>query len=376
MRAPTQWSSLMASFFYAMIPIGLLSGAADALIPPIISRTLGRIPSSHQNIGREIGGVEIYTPFPKVLREQHSSSYIFGVKNLGEEADTYTFTATDDGNFVTGVNPPSFSLFPQATRNFTVTLTVPAHVGNITNVLTVTVLGNSGKSVTATLRSDVRPNRPPVVVAKIENSPYWECRGEPNSGLAILDGTDSYDPEGDKVNYIWTNGTGHIVARAQQDVISGLGLGFHAFTLAATDIFGATATQVADPWDVRDTEPPVAGTDLKPVQDGQKDRYEVKWWCWDECDPDPKIDAQINGIGEQVKSGEVVVLKYKRNVGQTKWVRRPDGTLVIEASVFELVLKCEDLSGNRSVKKSIICFADTCPGHNNGTAPGNSTAGH
>lgn len=68
-----------------------------------------------------------------------------------------------------------------------------------------------------------------------------------------------------------------------------------------------------------------------------------------------------------------MVLKYKRNVGQTKW-RRPDGTLVMKASVFELVLKCEDLIGN--MKKSICCFAGTCPGHNNGTAPGNSTVGH
>ncbi|RPB24828.1 hypothetical protein L211DRAFT_848645 [Terfezia boudieri ATCC MYA-4762] len=156
----------MASFFCA---IGLLSGAADALISPIISRTLGGISSPHLNIARDIGGVEIYTPFPKVLREQYSSSYIFGVKNLGEEADTYTFTATDDGN--SEVNPPSFFLLPQATRNFTVTLTVPAHIGNITDVLTVTVLGDSGKNVTAILRSDVRPNPPPVVVAKIENSP-------------------------------------------------------------------------------------------------------------------------------------------------------------------------------------------------------------
>jgi len=363
----------MASFFYAAIPLGLLSGGADAFIPP---RTLGKISSSHLNIARNTGGVEIYTPLPKVLREQHSSSYIFGVKNLGEEADTYTFTATDDRNFVTGINnqtsanPLSFSLPPQATRNVTVTLFVPANVGNITDVLTVTVLGESGKSVTATLISDVRPNRPPVVVAKIENGPYWECRGGLDNGIAMLDGTDSYDPDGDKVDYIWTNGTGQVVARAQENVISELGLGLHAFTLAATDTFGATATQVADPFEVRDTEPPVAGANLKPVQGGPKDRYEVDWWCFDECDPDPKMDAQINGIGEQVKTGEVVILKYKRNARQTKWERRPDGTLVIEASVFELVLKCEDLIGNKTVKKSIICPAGTCPPHNNGTAPG------
>ena len=373
---------MVASFFCTAIPLGLLFGGADALISPITPRALGKISGSYRNIVRDIGGVEIYTPFPKVLREQHSSSYIFGVKNLGEESDIYTFTATDDHNFVTGINNQtsanslSFSLPPQTTKNVTVTLSVPANVGNITDLLTVTVLGESGKSATATLRSDVRPNRPPVVVAKLENRPNWECRGGLNNGLAMLDGTDSYDPDGDKVNYIWTNGTGQIVARAQEDVITGLGLGFHYFTLAATDTFGATATQAADPFEVRDMEPPVAGADLKPVQGGPKDRYEVNWWCWDECDPDPRMDAQINGIGEQVKTGEIVILKYKRNARQTKWERRPDGTLVIEASVFELVLKCEDLVGNITVKKSIISFTDTCPPHNNGTVPGNGTVGH
>jgi len=48
------------------------------------------------------------------------------------------------------------------------------------------------------------------------------------------------------------------------------------------------------------------------------------------------MNVQIIGIGEQVKSGEVVILKYKRNARQIKWKRRLDGTLMTGESVFEL----------------------------------------
>lgn len=106
---------------------------------------------------------------------------------------------------------------------------------------------------TRTLIPPPDPNRPPIPVARDRRVEQDRRAGAP----VLLDGSGSYDPDGDPLTYTWTEGGATIAgptASAQSTVV--LPLGRHYVTLTVRDGSDATASANAV-MTVVDTTPPI-----------------------------------------------------------------------------------------------------------------------
>jgi len=147
-------------------------------------------------------------------------------------------------------------------------------------------------------------NLPPVVNAGEDQ--IVECTG-PEGATITLDGSQTYDPNGDELTYTWTGPLGEMTG----PVISGvLPLGNHEFTLTVEDGNGSAGTRsdtvvVA----VADTVPPeielaVSPTSLWPPDHRMVD-ITAQVSASDVCDPNPTLvlfsatsNEPDNGLGD------------------------------------------------------------------------------
>ena len=160
------------------------------------------------------------------------------------------------------------------------------------------------------------------------------------SFVSVDDG--SFDPDGDPIILDQTPGGPYQFGQTPVSlrVTDSTGL---------SDICGALVTVV-------DEEPPVVTAALVPVGevDDDEGKFRVEFSCSDAVDPDPTItSATLNGI--PVQNGQVVELEVEDDEEQQ--VEEDDGVLEIEAPSFELVVTCEDASGNVGAANATPPFA-------------------
>lgn len=126
--------------------------------------------------------------------------------------------------------------------------------------------------------------------------------------------------------------------------------------VSAEDNCGATdvASVVVE---IADTTPPEVTAALVPVGevDDDEGRFRVEFSCTDNCNAGPAITAStLNGV--PVTNGQIVELELDDDDGQE--VEFDDGILSIEAASFELVVVCEDASGNVGEATAMPMFVD------------------
>lgn len=117
-----------------------------------------------------------------------------------------------------------------------------------------TVNGLSAATEAYTPISDTTPPANQLPVADAGQDQVTECTA-PEGAAVALDGTGSSDPDGDALDYIWTNSFGS--ASGETSMVS-LPLGNHTVTLTVTDPSSASDSDAVSV-QVVDTTPPVIG---------------------------------------------------------------------------------------------------------------------
>ena len=132
-------------------------------------------------------------------------------------------------------------------------------------------------------------------------------------------------------------------------------LGVTTVKFTATDAVG-NSSSASPTITVVDTTAPTVTAALVAVgeQDDDEGRFRVEFSCSDICDDEPDVtSAKLNGI--DVFNGQIVELDLEEDDEQE--VDTDDGVLQIEASSFELVVICEDASGNVGTATATPTFA-------------------
>jgi hypothetical protein len=154
-----------------------------------------------------------------------------------------------------------------------------------------------------------------------------ECTS-PAGALAVLDGTGSWDPDGDALGFQWSGAFGS-AAGATPSVQ--LALGSHPIGLSVTDPAGLTASDGVDVT-VSDATAPSAQAAFEST--GSTGQSRVRVSCSDTCDAAATATATFDG--QPVVDGDVVTLPVGR------------------ASDLVLSLTCQDASGNVATAQATV----------------------
>lgn len=145
-----------------------------------------------------------------------------GSASSDPEGDALTYAWNDgQGDTATGVQP-----------------TLNLKVGSYTFTLTVTDLYGASSAATVTITVSPAANQPPVANAGADQT--VTASAATNTASATLDGSGSYDPDGDSLTYAWDDGQGHTSSAVQPTFT--LPVGSHTFTLTVTDTYGASTS--------------------------------------------------------------------------------------------------------------------------------------
>ena len=109
------------------------------------------------------------------------------------------------------------------------------------------------------LASGTVANQPPVANAGANQT--IECSG-PNGSSVTLDGSNSSDPDGDVLSFVWKDEAGNIVGTTAIAQVT-MSLGTHVFTLTVTDPAGLSSTATTQVT-VGNTAPPTLQLMLSP----------------------------------------------------------------------------------------------------------------
>ncbi|MCG8553885.1 MAG: PKD domain-containing protein, partial [Proteobacteria bacterium] len=197
-------------------------------------------------------------------------------------------------------------------------------------------------------------NEPPVAAAGPDRT--LECAGD--TAVARLDGSGSYDPNGDQLVFAWTGtfpeGGGEV--GGIDPTITLRSLGARDITLTVSDSSGATDVDTVR-WTVLDRTAPIPTAALVPMPDQDRDGggeegaqqaedealFRVRYACLDACDPTAGVSAvTLNRI--PVANGQLVALELE----DEQQVELEDGRLELEAPSFELRVRCRDATGNEA----------------------------
>jgi hypothetical protein len=172
---------------------------------------------------------------------------------------------------------------------------------------------------------DACENQPPVAIAGLDQT--LECTS-PAGALALLDGTGSWDPNGDPLDFSWSGAFGS-ASGATPSVQ--LGLGSHAISMSVADPAGLTASDGVDV-SVSDTTLPTAQASFESTGTSGQSRVRVS--CSDTCDGTPAATASFDG--QPVADGDVVTLPVGRGAD------------------LVLSLTCRDASGNVATAQALV----------------------
>lgn len=158
---------------------------------------------------------------------------------------------------------------------------------------------------------------------------------------AVLDGTGSFDANGDPLTYSWTGSFIGGSVSGPTPTVGFAALGAHEVTLTVSDgaAFGASTVLVT----VADTTAPTASAALVAAgKVGPNDgTFTIASSCTDTFDVGPTVTADVNGV--PVVDGQIVKLKWAKDFA-VKRVR--DGQLFLLGPEFVLTVACVDASDN------------------------------
>ncbi len=271
---------------------------------------------------------------------------------------------------------------------------------------TLNFVGNYKFELMVTDSRGKESNKPSImtikVLVKAENLPPVSIpRAFTEGNQIMLDGSESFDPEGDVLSYQWsvvfTPDTPDLIVdindpaseKTSFDYDPGRA-GIYLIQLIVTDSLGAVSSpqtvlikvgQCGGGCTVKDMVARLVylGDDDDDDDDDGKDSddngkygqkndddddddddeleglFRVEFSCGDDCDSKGRSGtARINGIS--VTNGQIVELEMEDDdeEQEAEW---DDGILEIEARSFEMVVKCDDGYGNVKIKKVVPVFA-------------------
>ena len=183
-----------------------------------------------------------------------------------------------------------------------------------------------------------------------------------------LDGTGSSDPQGDILSYSWTIvdrplGSAATLSDANTatPTLTPDKLGDYEVEVTVDDGINETSSDTVIVTLV-DTTPPSISAAFVPVRGGSG-LFRVEYNCSDACDEGPSITSAILHVRDieiSVTNGQLVKLKASDEVmrifQKLGGEKRDDGVLEIMAPSFELVVACEDSSGNAAQATAVPDF--------------------
>ncbi len=195
-----------------------------------------------------------------------------------------------------------------------------------------------------------------LAFTNISQPPYCNANGPyaaESTGTTTqitLNGTGLFDPEGDLLTLTWTGIFGTAVGFSPTVEFP---LGDFTVELQVNDGFASAFCNA--PVTVEDTTPPEVTAAIVSVGEMDDDEgiFRVEFSCSDTCDSNATItSAELNGIA--VTNGQLVKLE-RDDETEVEW---DDGVLEIEAPSFELVVTCNDASGNIKTASAVPSFGD------------------
>ena len=145
-------------------------------------------------------------------------------------------------------------------------------------------------------------NQPPVANSGADQTIEWDAGGT----QVTLDGSSSFDPNGDDLTYAWSGDLG--TASGPTPTFSISDLGTYVVTLVVND--GELLSE-PDPVviTVVDTTAPTVAAELVPIKlKKSKGNFRVEYDCNDTCDTNPTITSavlRVNGIEIPVANGQL-----------------------------------------------------------------------
>jgi cell wall-associated NlpC family hydrolase len=193
----------------------------------------------------------------------------------------------------------------------------------------------------------VPTNRPPTAIPSVSHA--TQCSSS-NGALVVLDGTASFDPDGDSLSYRWIGPFGTLTG----DVVTAmLPLGSHGIELIVDDGKGGVDSETVDTL-IEDSVPPTINVSASPSTlwppNNKMVPIAVTVNSTDACDPAPRVTLQGITANERTKAGDIVV-DAEGNISlraTRRWLGRGPGR------VYTITYSAEDASGNTAMGSGIV----------------------
>ena len=201
-------------------------------------------------------------------------------------------------------------------------------------------------------------NKPPV--AHAGGNQNLECAG-PNGAMVRLDGSQSYDPDGDPLTYTWTGPFGSLSGKF---VSAQLSLGTHSITLTVNDGNGAPGTATdAIVVKVQDTTPPKLTLSVSPdtlwPPDHRMVGIDANISVSDVCDPNPSVvllSINSNEPDNDIGDGNFPNDIQDANIGtdDRAFSLRAERSGKGAGRIYTIIYQAQDGSGNTSSENTQV----------------------
>jgi hypothetical protein len=206
----------------------------------------------------------------------------------------------------------------------------------------------------------IRANKPPVAIAGPDQTIECDRRG-----VVTLDGSASYDPDGDSITYEWKQVSGAPVtltvmgAKAQ---FVAAPPGIYKFQLIVTDVYGASSTDDVV-ITIKDTKPPVVTLGLNPnvlwPPNHKMVDISATITIVDACDPNPTVklvsivsNEPANGKGDGNTSPDIAGASY--GTDDRSFQLRAERSGPGSGRVYTVTYEGDDASGNSSQQGAAV----------------------
>lgn len=206
-----------------------------------------------------------------------------------------------------------------------------------------------------TLAAVTTLNTPPIANAGADQT--VECTG-PGGASVTLNGSASFDPDGDPLTYTWTDELNNVIATGPAPTVS-CSLGVHTFTLTVADGRGGTDSDTVV-ITVQDTTPPTIGAvnpspnTLWPPNHRMRP-VTVSVSVTDMCDPvlscqiiSVASNEPVNGLGDGDTSPDWII------TGPLTVNLRAERSGTGTGRVYTITVQCTDDSGNSSTATGTV----------------------
>jgi hypothetical protein len=206
----------------------------------------------------------------------------------------------------------------------------------------------------------VRANNPPVANAGPDQ--MIECD---RSGVVTLDGSASYDPDGDAITYEWKQVSGTAVTLAVSGAkaqFTAAPPGVYEFQLTVTDAYGASSTDNVVVT-IKDTKPPVVTLEFNPNMlwppNHKMMDISAMITIVDACDPNPTVklvsitsSEPANGKGDGNTSPDIAGVSY--GTDDRSFQLRAERSGKDSGRVYTVMYESDDASGNSAEQTGTV----------------------